>query len=310
MNNLTFRVVSDESEAKIMWEMFSPHKSLDDEWDFRYTWFRYIESPLHFIVGYDNDNPIGLLPLQFNQVKGLDAKLLNMNQPFLEFFGGVDTDDNRIFLKEDFEIYELKFFQEIKSPAILTSLPNPVVVGENTSEFYLDRFSLALDTLTDFKSFLKTHFDGKSRQRLINRINRVHKNYAIEIRDAKPEDIEILFELSKDRFGEGSSFNLEYRRKIFTELTKLFTTDIFTIYVNNLPKAVSYAIVHNNVYTSLNMGYDYTIDDLGKVVFATQIERALAKNCTTYDAGQGDNGWKEHFRLTKIPQYQLSLNII
>lgn len=305
---IQFRVVHDTQEAKKLWEIFSPHKTIDDEWDFRFTWTEPLNLKLHFIVGFDNGKPIGMLPLQLNNNVGIGQKLLQAKEPFLEFFGGVDTDDNNVFLHAGYEDCETEFFQQIQPPAILTSLTKPIVLPHISTTHYLDRFELDLTPITDFKTFLQLHFDGKSRQRLINRLNHLHKHYVIEIRDSQAGDIELLFAFSKQRFGDNSSFHMEYRQSIFKNLLALHPVDLFVVMINNVPKAIAFGIVYKQTYISLNMGYDYSIRDLAKLVFATQIERAIQRGCTRYDAGQGENGWKEQFHLAKIPQYKLVLN--
>lgn len=57
----------------------------------------------------------------------------------------------------------------------------------------------------------------------------------------------------------------------------------------------------------MNIGYDYDIRDLGKLVVSTQFERAIKLKCDVYDGGKGDSGWKEQFHLTRIPQYILTI---
>src|SRR4051812_24665016 len=92
--NITFKIISDPIETKTLWHEFSPRKTLDDDGGFRYVFIKHLGFQLHFITGYDGDNPIGLLPLQQNTNFGISKKVLGTDKPFLEFFGGVDTDSN------------------------------------------------------------------------------------------------------------------------------------------------------------------------------------------------------------------------
>jgi hypothetical protein len=140
MKNVNFRVITDAEEAKKIWEIFSPKKRIDDDWEFRNTWTEKLDFPFHFIVGYDEDKPIGVLPLQLNTLKGLGPKLLQMNIPYLEFFAGIDTDDNDVWVLPGYEEYKKDFFKQIKDPTVLTSLKNQYSIDDNEATFYLDRF--------------------------------------------------------------------------------------------------------------------------------------------------------------------------
>ena len=100
---------------------------------------------------------------------------------------------------------------------------------------------------------------------------------------------------------------MEHRRQLFRDLLNLYNADLFTIFIDDEPKAVSFSLMHKGVYSGLNSGYDYSVRDLGKFVFITKIQRAIELGCDVFDAGKNDNGWKEHFHLQKIPQYKLSL---
>jgi len=308
--NLNFRVVKNVEEAKKYWEFFSPHQSLDDLWEFRYTWFKFLDLSLHFLVGFDRDKPIGLLPLQKNTLKGLAPRLLGMDQPFLEFFGGVDTDDNGVYLVTGYEEAAKEFLTQIKEPAVLTSLKDPLKLGSNEAVFYLDRFAVNLDGATSFDSWVDKHLSGKVRKNVKHELRRNKmEGFKVEVQEGNEEDLQLLYNFSIARFGERSSFNLEYRRKVFEEFFKLFQADIFKIVLNGETKAVVFGIVHNRIYTGLNAGYDYSVPNLGKFMFTTSVEQAVKLGCKIYDAGQGDNNWKTRLHITQIPQYKLTLNL-
>lgn len=309
MKGLQFKVITEEHVCKQLFEKFSPHKTIDDDWEFRFTWTEDSHFPFHFIVGYDGETPIGVLPLQLNTLKGLGPMLLNMDEPYLEFLGGIDTDDTDVWVLPGYEKYKIEFFKQITTPAFLTSLKEQYNAEEIQTEYYLDRFELDLTPYKTVEDFMQETLDGVSRQRLINRTNKIKRNYKVEITDAQENDLETLFQFSIDRFGERSSLNRSDRKKVFHMLFQRFDVDLFTIKLDGKPKAMSFAFLYNGSYITLNIGYDYSVRDISKFLVVTQIQRALEKGCTRFDAGQGDNGWKSHFNLTKIPQYKLVLNV-
>lgn len=308
LTNITFKVTSEESEANALWEEFSLSKTLDDDWNFRHIFIKNLNFPLHFIVGFQNEIPIGLLPLQQNTNFGISKKVLKTYKPFLEFFGGVDTDSNIIFLKPGFEDLQNEFLSQIKSHAILSDLAEPINFNNQTAKHYNDKFILDLTQFQNFDDFLIKNFDGKSRQRLKNRLNKLDKEFKVDIELGTIDDLDKMFEFSIKRFGENSSFNMPYRQQVFKDLYEKFETDFFVIKLNGEIKAASFAIKFKDTYTSINNGYDVEVRDLAKILAATQIKRAIEMGFKFYDGGKGENGWKEHFHLEKIPQYKLVLN--
>ena len=290
METLEFKVVADEEEAKAVWEQFSPHKTIDDEWDFRDIWTREFSFPFHFIVGYDRDKPVGLLPLTLNTVKGLGAKYLNMHQPFLEFFGGIDIDDTRVWVVPEHEYAVSDFLRQITMPAKLTYLQQPYRFDSDEAIYYLDRFELDLRPFPDISAFMRNNLDGRSRQRLGNRLRRIEKSYTVQVKEGTEEHLETLFQLNIGRFGERSSFHMEQRRNAFRAFLKRFDTDLFCIHLDREVKAVSMSIVYNTNYTTLSIGYDINVRDLSKYLIVTQMKRAMELGCTKFDAGKGDNG--------------------
>lgn len=307
---LRFEIITEKDKAKEIWEYFSPHLKIDDEWEFRYTWIKHLDLPLHFIVGYDGDEPVGLLALEQNTNKGLGPKLLNMDEPFLEFFGGVDTDDNYIFLKPGYEHLTSEFLEQIHTPAILTSLKTEegYATKNATPEFYLNRYEIDITGATDFDSYIDKNFSGKTRRNIKSEAKVRFKDEKVEILDGTIDDLEYLFQLSISRFGDRSSFNMEYRRKTFRDLFQNFDIDLFKVAINGEIKGIAFCNVYKERYTGINIGYDYSTPGLGKFLVVSSIPRAAKRGCTIYDAGQGDTGWKSAFHFTKISQYQLKLN--
>lgn len=307
-SDLNFKIFTDPAECKKLWEEFSHNKTLDDNWDFRMAWVKDLDFKLHFIAGFEGETPVGLLPLQENTNTGISKKVLHTEKPFLEFFGGVDTDSNIIFLKPGYEELKEEFLSRIQTYTILSDLAEPLNFKGKEAEHYNDKFILDLTQFQSFEDFLAKNFDGKSRQRLKNRINKLYKEFNVQMEQGTEEDLEKMFGFSIKRFGEDSSFNMPYRREVFKSLFANFETDFFVIKLNGVVHAASFGIKKGDTYTSINNGYELEVRDLAKILAATQIRRAMEAGFKIYDGGKGENGWKEHFHLTKIPQYKLELN--
>lgn len=308
MGDLKFRTISDKSECKKLWETFSPQKTLDDNWDFREIYIKEFGFELNFITGFDGNNPIGILPLQLNTNKGISQKLLKAEKPFLEFFAGVDSDSNDVLTLPEYADLKNSFYNQIKSNAILTGLKSEIEIRGKKAEFMLDKFVSDLQKVGNFEDFLSQNFSGKTKRNLIHRIRHMQKNHQIEIRSGEEKDLEVLFEFSIQRFGVDSSFNMPYRGQIYKELFNKFDHDLFLTIIDGKVKGVAFCLIYKETYTLLNVGYDIELRDVGKLIVSEQINRAVKFGCKLYDAGQGDNGWKERFHLTKIQQFKLELN--
>jgi CelD/BcsL family acetyltransferase involved in cellulose biosynthesis len=305
---MQFEVISDINQARRLWEEFSPHSEIDDEWEFRHTFMKYLDFPLRFVVASESGQPVGLLPLQFNTGKGPTPQSFAHQSDFLEFFGGDDTDNNRVWAKTGHEAAVAALLEQIREPAVLAPLAGPCEVRGKAAEVYTHKYTSDLSGMTGFADFLARHLDGKSRGKLAQKIARVERDAEVTIEDVGPEGLDGLFEYNQSRFGAASSFGWDYRKQVFRDLMSLYDHDVFRIMIDGEVKAVSFALIFKGWYLGMNIGYDYDVRDLGKFAAATQIERAIARGCTTYDSGKGDGGWKEQFHLSAHPQYMLALN--
>lgn len=308
MSNLHFTVVQNPDEARKLWEAFSPHETIDDEWDFRDLWTKELELPFYFITGYDGTEAVGLLPLQLNTHKGLGPKLLQREDHYLEFFGGVDTDNNRVLLKPGYEHCVPDFLHQINQAAVLTDLAEAYCFNGQQAVRQTDKYELDLTGITSFDAYLDRYFQGKNKGKLKNKIRYMYKTNDITIKNGDESELELLFAFSKEKHGENSSFHMEYRQRVYRNLLQRYKADLITILVGGKTKAVAYCIPYKNTYLLLNVGYDHELRDIGKLLVQAQIERAIQLGCIVYDAGKGDNGWKERFHFSKRPQYKLVLN--
>lgn len=303
---MEFKIVTKIEEARDIWNKLSPHKTIDDEWDFRYAFYKYLPYKLNFIVGYDNEEPIGLLPLQKDNLSGLMPPYYKKdNKPFLEFFGGDDMDDNMLLTKPGYEDSLPIFLSQLSLPTYLAPLAKQYL----SSEFYTYKYFINLSTFKTHEDFIDATWQGDSRGKFKRGIRSLHKKHKIEIIENDLEDINLLSDLNTQRFGKSSSFNFPYRKEIFFDLAKLYETQIITIKADGVRQAVSYGIYYKKTYISMNIGVNPEINNLGKLIIMLQIDKAILKDCSSYDAGKGDSGWKEVYKLQKSPQFKLELHV-
>lgn len=305
---IKFKTISTLEEAKNVWETLSPHKTIDDEWNFRYAFLENLNYDLHFIAGYDNEKLIGLLPLQRNNLNGLHPPYAKIaDTPFLEFFGGDDTDDNTVWINKGYEECVPQFIEQIHEKAYLAPLAQSLTYKTLSSDFYEYKYYLSLNNYKTYEVYLEDKWSRDSRKKIRQQIRNIYGKHSLQILNNNYEDIKVMGELNKERFGKDSSFIYPYREKIFTTLTKFYQVEMLTVLANDVKHGVSYGIKYKDTYIGMNAGILYEIEDLGKLLTLLQINRAIELGCTLYDAGKGSSGWKESFKFEKIPQYQLKL---
>ncbi|MFA6486207.1 MAG: GNAT family N-acetyltransferase [Candidatus Magasanikbacteria bacterium] len=298
MNSLEFRVATDLEECQALWEKFSPHQTIFQEWDWRYTHYKYFNYPLKFIVGYTGNQPIGLLPLEYESAEG-----------YWQFFGGEEMEDNGIWVKPGFENREWEFLRAVDEPVWLDYL-------RGDSEFIrglaIDDVSYELDLApyADATDFLENHLTGKLRK---------HTRAGQKgVRELKPEivkndwkDLEKLFDLNIAVFGAESSFLDEVVKKIYRDLVKLpYEWRIFSVRLGGAVKAVTLSVVYKGVYYFYVVGYDRSIKDLSPFLNLVSIDEAKKFGAQKINFGYHDCGWKERWGLARIEYHEYYANLV
>jgi len=292
MKILEIRNIDNIDEAKNVWGKLSPDKVLCDNWDFRYCFYKYFNYPLHFYVGLDNGEIVGLLPLQYNK-----------DEKYLEFFGGGYMRDNCVFIKPGYEECIPQFYNFISLPSRMQS-----IVGEDSFtksfEIYKYKYIASISNMKNADDYLVQNFGKGSRQKTRKKI-RMIESFNPTIIENDFADLNLMFELNKKSFGEKSSFNKPHRTEIFHDLLKLnFDIHILTFIINGNKDAVSFSIKYKDTYNYIQAGTSKDkISNLGTYNIYKNFEKAIEIKAKYLDAGLKDLGWKERWYLKKSPQY-------
>lgn len=292
MSDHSIRIISDASEARRLWDLLSPHRTISDEWDFRWCFFRHHpECELHFVTAFSDRSPVALLPLQRNPAA------------LLEFMGGNFMEDNRVFAMRGHERAIPQLFESLSSRAtlrciiddgdpFLSRLPldSPVYV-------YDLRGIDALDALID------RVFRSKAKATLRKKIRSIETLHPVIVENSI-EDIDLLAEYSIKTFGEESSFVEDpAQRDIFKDLCRSFRSFIHSYRVAGKTQAVSLSLIHDGTYLYLLSGSNNDeVPNLGNYLILNNIRTAIEHGCATFDAGRHDCNWKERWHLTKIEE--------
>jgi hypothetical protein len=141
----TVTFTCDPAQAEKLWRLFSPQETIYDDWQFRALFHKYHQHELQFYVGYQNDEPVGFLPLQYNAI-----------EKHLEFWGGSYMEDNRVFIKTGFEQYIPEFYKNIPSKATLGYIRG---TDPFTTQLPLEdyKYILPLQGISSIEDFIKKY---------------------------------------------------------------------------------------------------------------------------------------------------------
>jgi len=301
--NLEIQVVSTIEEAEKLWKMFTPEKTLYDNWEFRAVFQKYHQREIRFYTGYIDGELIGVLPLQFHNDKNV-----------LEFFGGDYMEDNRLFLKPQFEIYRIDFFEHIKTLGEKVILE--CITGDDAFTNSLPvqdyKYILPVEKYQNHEEYVADVFSSETKKTLLKKMRRVDR-LGVEIIQNRFEDIEKLFELNIAMFGEHSSFSdRPFHKEIFRELITLspeLKPYLLSFVVGGTVIGMSISIEYNGGYAYILLGADPNgVKDMATYINLRNIELATTIKAKFVDCFVGAYGWKDRWHFTPIAQYKFTFD--
>lgn len=291
---LDIRRVTDIKEAQRLWRALSPHKFIFDDWDFRFTFYKYETYPVDFYAAYERcgleEILVGLMPLQVNPEYGR------------EFFSEVDCEENRPFVKAGYEKIIPDLYAAIEGPAKCFDISgNDSFTAALPLEDYI--YVLPLAGLSSFEDFLSSRLSPKKRRNIKQELKEIEKDQP-EIVWNNKTDIESLFALNIKNFGEDSYLNVSGQRAWRELLNPAWDYHLVALKINQQIAAASLAIYYNHTYYYLINGVSHNTHSLGKYLNKINIEKAISLGADYFDAGLGDCNWKEAWHFDRVPQYK------
>ncbi|MFZ4631764.1 MAG: GNAT family N-acetyltransferase [Patescibacteria group bacterium] len=292
---LSIREVNDLEGAEKLWCALSPNKTIFDEWDFRYCFYKYAPLPLKFLAAYEGEELVGLMPLQIHPKHGF------------EFFAEDPCEENRPFIKFGYEKIIPDLYKAITGPGKAYDITGD---DEFTTKFDLEdyKYVLPLKGINNFNDFLESRLEAKRRRSLIKEIETVENNQiiseVINDRDGLLKYLEILFNFNTENFKE-ESYLLKNDQAPWRDLMSIeFNWQIVILKVKDTVQAVSLSVLHNNEWHYLITGTNFKdYPGIGKLLVKINIEEAIKNKADYFDAGLGDCGWKHLWHFDKIEQY-------
>lgn len=298
---IDIKLISDLDKAREVWEKLSPKETLYDLWEVRYCFYKNDPKPLYFYVAYDGDEPVALLPLEYNKKKN-----------FLEFLTESFIEGNRPFFKTGYEYLLPELFQ--------IDFPHPVRIYDLTGE---DEFISALpledyvyyidvSTFKNFDDYLLQAFpNGKKRYNFKRLFSLLEKEHQVKVIYDDFSGLEALMDLNVKNFGKESYLNTKKERQPFFDLLELpLDWKMIAIEVDGVKLAYSLSVIYNRVYYYLIVGSDVSsVKEVFKYLTKINMEIAIKNKLKIFDCSLGDCNWKHYWHLTLRPQYKFEKNV-
>jgi CelD/BcsL family acetyltransferase involved in cellulose biosynthesis len=153
-------------------------------------------------------------------------------------------------------------------------------------------------------------FPSKTRKKLTREIDRIAAS-GLEIRYDRLRDVQTMFRMNLESFGSGSYFSdgrfLRGFETILRRLHEKHMLRITTVLVGGKIAATDLGAVWEKTYTVLAGSTSPEFPGVAKVINFHHLERACRERIRSVDFLCGDFGWKNRFRLTPRPLYEITL---
>jgi hypothetical protein len=289
-------LISDLNEAEKIWRALSPDEMIYDLWDFRFPFYKIYSYPLYFYTVYDDDEPVALLPLQFNKEWG-----------GLEFIAEELAYDNKPFIKAGYEYLIPELFNDLN---IRTKIFDIAGIDDFTKNLPLEENSVYFYDISEFKDFdyflLSAFPNGRKRYNFKRLFTNLERDHEVKVVYNNFSDLELLMDFNVKYFGEESYLRTTEERQPFFDLIKLpFNWNMITIEVDGKKLAISLSLIYKDIYYYLIVGSDITeVPDAFKYLTKVNLEEAIKNKAKIFNCALGRGGWKEYWHLEKYPQYE------
>jgi CelD/BcsL family acetyltransferase involved in cellulose biosynthesis len=295
------RTVDDLDECRALWRRVWPVECLFDLWEVRACFQERFARAPRFAVAEEDGSPVGLLAL--SRVDELGS---------LAAFPG-ETWQGRTWLEQN-KIpavgpgVRAALFETVEEPAAIRYLDGDPLVSEAP---------LALDEVGylflpgrygySFERYLGK-YSGRSRKRLLRELEGLER-LGVRYRHDDPADLDHLFRLNLDAFSERSYFADPRFLGAFEELARWLAAAgmlrVVTVEVQGEVAAVDLGASWGRTLTVLAGGTDPRFPGVAKLINLHHLSRACEERLSLVDFLCGDFRWKERFRLTPRPLFEL-----
>jgi len=290
---MEFKIITDIKKCRQLWELFSPNKDWGDLWEVRQCFIGATGYQLHCLIGYKDDEVMGVLPLWFNQER---ACYTTISDDFLE--------NNKLFIRDKSKIS--LFLQECPENTVLYYIDKAEKNFYDFAESLSCKYYLNLEKIDNIDQYLST-FSKKHRKNFNYDIRRIMASgLKVEVNKFNNKIIDSIEKYNIERFQQESSFKESGFKQSMANLIKLAgekkVLQLITITKEDEIVAAEFAVFYNNVYLVLMGGSDPKINNLGKLLIYKHIENAINLRAKKLDFMAGAENWKRlgNFSIEKM----------
>lgn len=291
-----FHIEKDTKKCEELWDRYSTHRNIWDEWGVVHSLFLEKEDEPYFIV-----SDKGLLPLWYDK---LDNSYY--------FYGGSYPEDKIFWFDlnyfDDF-ISQVKgdillfYINEEEAKKIIDKFPQYNSYFKNEENHY---FLNAEKLGYDIEKYLST-FNKKHRKNFLNDLKKFNE-FNVSIQKSNMEYFDIFIKYNADRFGSESDFSEEIFTTKVRNLFNYLSEDnrLISVVVRHQDKIVGieYGTIYKDIYYIINGGYDRSIKNMGKFLMFSQLKYAMETKAKIIDFLSSEPGtWKDLWNLEVEPYY-------
>ncbi len=297
---MKIEILDDIDACRAAWQKYWPVKGLFDLWPVRDCFHNVFTRPLFFLLGGPKGKAEGFLPLCWNA----DSQNYVLF-PGETWQGKTWLEQNRLIANTAQAVDTL--LQSVPGPLHLRYLEwcplmeaiDGILPDETGYLFYPAQFDFRMD------NFWRV-FPGKSRKKIVGEIEKI-KTKTLSFRFNRLADLESLFQLNLNAFGENSYFYDDRFHRSFERLAAYLwdaqMLRITTIRIGKKIAAVDMGAIFNGSYTLLAGGTNPDFPGIAKAINLHHLEWSCRKRFDVVDFLCGDFNWKHRFRLTPRPLF-------
>ena len=296
---MELKIIEDMKECKLLWEQFSPHESLWDEW---FVVESLYDSNIHrsyFLWMEDK----GLLPMWYDSLKSQ-----------YRFFGGGYPDNRSLWFAPDLfsDFYNglppatwLIDISHLSIKQLLDAYPEHAdKIKQDDTSYFIDFTKLG----HNIDAYLST-FSSKHRKNLKYDLRKLSEAGYRVVWGNDPERIDSLISLNKERFGSNSDLSSSEGEKEFRNLVRVLSEkDLLhtsSVYLDEEIVGVEIGVMFGNTYYLFNGGFSLNHNNVGKLMIFSHIQKAIELKAEKMDFMVGDTGWKSLWNLETSPVYSI-----
>ncbi|MCJ7686815.1 MAG: GNAT family N-acetyltransferase [Desulfobacteraceae bacterium] len=298
------RVYENLDECRQIWQNNWTNACVFDLWPVRDCFQKQYNNRPYFLVAERHGKLCGLLALSW-----IEEKQCFGHFPGEIWQGKTWLEQNKI-AASDTDVFK----------ALLRHIPGEANIRYLTREsMLLDEEAIGLDEIGylffpgqygySFQVYMQ-QFSGKSRKKLGRELDRLQA-LGLSIRYDSLSDVDLMFRMNLEAFGEWSYFNdprfMNSFENLLAWLHKKGLLRVTTVLLGGKVAAVDVGAIRGSSYTVFGGGTHPEFPGVAKLMNFHHLEWACCQRLAEVDFLCGNFGWKERFHLTPRPLYQMHI---